>query len=170
MSLAVFRNCRHVKSECDCESESYLFTFCSSDIRYRRFSVAAALSTKASCDRRAEFKFRGYTSPQHHLTTSPAKTAGDCIHTDPKTPIFAAAVSTSTAPSLTAPSPATAPASIPNVLAQDTADNEGIVSNGLAEFFQHGIGSESRACFDDVTGARICYVRTPLSNLAPDER
>ncbi|EXJ73190.1 uncharacterized protein A1O5_02950 [Cladophialophora psammophila CBS 110553] len=38
--------------------------------------------------------------------------------------------------------------------------------NGLLEFFQHGTSAESWSRFDSLKEARMCYVGTPISNLA----
>jgi len=48
----------------------------------------------------------------------------------------------------------------------EVAVNQQLVDNVLVDFFQHGIGSQQWSRFDRLAEARLCYVGTPLSNLA----
>jgi transcriptional regulatory protein AMDR len=51
-------------------------------------------------------------------------------------------------------------------IASDDAVNQRLVERGLVDFFQHGIRSSSWSFFDQPAAARLCYVGTPISNLA----
>ncbi|KIV91907.1 hypothetical protein PV10_06397 [Exophiala mesophila] len=50
--------------------------------------------------------------------------------------------------------------------ASEDAVNQQLMERGLVEFFQHGISSSSWSFFDQPAAARMCYIGTPVSNLA----